>query len=1464
MSFEVSQTFNEYLDQRDWRVKENSNTSFSFGSLCKHVNGKASALFWEELYDEVDPEILQGHRKGDYHIHDLGSYSSYCLGASLKDLLLEGIKGPSNISVSGPAKRFRAACAHIANAIGMLQNEVAGAVAFSSVNVYLAPFIYFDALRRRGIKDLGTKVDLEYNDRDYEDIYQSIESLVYQLNQNLRHGCVDEETELMTPTGFKKFNELSVGDEVYTWKDGNLNINKIEKMNIFDFEGDMHLYRGKDYVQFVTPNHRVLTKVYNGDNYRIIKSEDLFDHKTPPSLPVAALDNDFEEAPFSDELIQLVAFILTEGSVRQNTFRLYKSPNRWGNETFVNLLKKLGLDYTVQPKVTAVSSQNDYGDYEVNYYNVEAPKITEFLRHKKDIPQEFLKLSKRQSRLFLETWYKLDGSFQLGKNGQDVSRRLQCDTQEIADKIQIMAQRACLGSMKKDYDWNGRLKEPTLYVHLYEFTNKAVTSKEKVYYEGKVWCPTTEDGVVIFRKDGRTFVSGNSEPPFSNFTLDFAVPGPLKKFPVIINGENKDQYTYEQFQKEADIFTEVFSEIMIKGDYSGKPFAYPIPTFNVGKSMNWESHPQVWELAAKNGAPYFGNFLQGSLNEDDVYSMCPLTSNTEIIVRSSHGVSLRPIGQVYNYATQREGANYEVWTPNGWRKASVNRMPMTRVFEVKLSNGAMVEMGENHLQPTRDNGTLSGKDLKVDMWLPFNKKPIYGKEGSFDLGYAVGAFVGDGMRNYLDLFAEDEDFHYFRIVEIKEKKVNPNNASLYCMEVEDDSHLFTLANGLITHNCRLRLDKKELQNKTGGLFGAAERTGCHDDQTEVLTDQGWKLFSHLTGEERVLTMDSSRDLEWNQIDQQHEYSYDSDLYYLGGVHLDMALTPNHRMCISKKSNQFKFLELEEALNTYTRSFDIPHNNKLDFEPETTVIVKKVLTESGKNPFNDVQVELEDWVSFLGIWLSEGSISRNVLIDGSGRRDYRVTVSQTKPDNTEKIRELFERLPWSFSYDKGNFNIYNKPLWTYLKQFGYQEQRFIPDDIKKQPARVLEVFWDWLMLGDGCIHKHTGEQTYYTTSKLLANDIQEMLIYMGDNSVSRVRPPRDVEIKGRKISAESCKPCFEITRMSKRNYSVMLGNVEKKHYKGKVYCLSVKNGTLLTRRNGRINWSGNSIGVFTINFPAIAFRAGGSKKEFFKDLDKQMELGYKQLERKRDVIQKEFDRGLFPALKQYLKRLNTLFSTIGFVGGHEMCLNFLGKGIETKEGRDFTIEVMHFMREKLAEFQVRSEETRGTNKGTLFNLEYTPAESTCYRLAMRDKKRYLEVQTAGTEERPYYTNSTHLPVGIEWGHKEVFEHQDSLLSLATGGSVYHTYIAEPTTADLAKKFVKTVFENYDIPYLSISPVYTVCDECGFIPGKKELCPKCGKETRIFQRVTGYCRSVAAYNDGKAQEFGERTQRNLESL
>ena len=274
----------------------------------------------------------------------------------------------------------------------------------------------------------------------------------------------------------------------------------------------------------------------------------------------------------------------------------------------------------------------------------------------------------------------------------------------------------------------------------------------------------------------------------------------------------------------------------------------------------------------------------------------------------------------------------------------------------------------------------------------------------------------------------------------------------------------------------------------------------------------------------------------------------------------------------------------------------------------------------------------------------------------------------------------------------------------------------------------------------------------------------------------------------------------------------------------------------------------SIGVVTINMPQIGYLARDDD-EFFERLAYLMYLAKQSLEIKRKEVEKNMRSGLLPWSKRYLGTLNYHFSTIGLIGMNEACLNFLGESIATKEGKKFALKVLEFMRKQLIEFQ---EET-----GHLYNLEATPGEGASHRLARIDKRNYPDIITAGTDDAPYYTNSTHLPVGYTDDIFEALDHQDELQCKYTGGTVFHGFIGEQISdTEACKKLVKTIAYRYHLPYYTITPTFSICREHGYIAGKHYSCPHCGKPTEVYSRVVGYFRPVQHWNTGKQQEFEER--------
>ncbi|MCF2680993.1 ribonucleoside triphosphate reductase [Faecalicatena contorta] len=300
---------------------------------------------------------------------------------------------------------------------------------------------------------------------------------------------------------------------------------------------------------------------------------------------------------------------------------------------------------------------------------------------------------------------------------------------------------------------------------------------------------------------------------------------------------------------------------------------------------------------------------------------------------------------------------------------------------------------------------------------------------------------------------------------------------------------------------------------------------------------------------------------------------------------------------------------------------------------------------------------------------------------------------------------------------------------------------------------------------------------------------------------------------------------------------------------------------LRKKSGGFFGSGEStgsVGVVTINMPRIAYQSE-NEEEFFERLDKLMDIAARSLHVKRTVITKLLDEGLYPYTKRYLGTFNNHFSTIGLLGMNEAGLNakWIGKDMTHKETQEFSKKVLNHMRDRLSSYQ--------EEYGDLYNLEATPAESTTYRFAKHDKEQFPDIITAAEcDGTPYYTNSSHLPVGYTEDIFEALDIQDELQTLYTSGTVFHAFLGEKLPSwQSAASLVRKIAENYKLPYYTMSPTYSICKNHGYITGEHYTCPECGETTEVYSRITGYYRPVQNWNDGKAQEFKDRKVYDINS-
>lgn len=293
---------------------------------------------------------------------------------------------------------------------------------------------------------------------------------------------------------------------------------------------------------------------------------------------------------------------------------------------------------------------------------------------------------------------------------------------------------------------------------------------------------------------------------------------------------------------------------------------------------------------------------------------------------------------------------------------------------------------------------------------------------------------------------------------------------------------------------------------------------------------------------------------------------------------------------------------------------------------------------------------------------------------------------------------------------------------------------------------------------------------------------------------------------------------------------------------------------LRKKNGGLFGAGDatgSIGVVTINLPRLGYEHKGDKEGFYKALRHYLDIAKESLEIKRQWLQENIlDTNAVPAFMEYVGTMDNHFSVIGEVGANEMCENFMGKNILDPEAHAFVHEVHEFILKALQDYQ---EET-----GHLYAFEATPAEGTCYRFALKDKSIYKDIITQGNGGDPYYTNSCHIPVKLIEGIDKTFKHQEDLQTQFNSGTVIHLYLEGAISGEQAKAIIHSVFENYRVPYVSLSPISRYCPEHGYIKEMVDECPICGERLKKYQRITGYLRCIDNFNNGKAAEFRDRKQ------
>lgn len=593
----------DYLEEIDWRVNENSNMAYSLQGLNNYIANIITTKYWlEKIYP---PPIRRAYEEGDFHIHDLGILAVYCCGWDLKDLLIRGFGGVGGKIQSKPPKHFRTALGQIINFFYTIQGEAAGAEAFANFDTLLAPFIRYDKLT-------------------YAEIKQAFQEFLFNMNVPTRVGfqCVSEDTEILAEDGWKKYDQVKKGDIIATFnaEKGFIEYLPVKKIFAKKYRGKMYNLKNRISDQLISPEHRVVRKKFGADKYVLEKIEKILDMKSPFMVPVGSEGNVRGKVNAEEDVIKLIAWVVAEGSLDKGKrgsgrISIYQSEeiNKKDYEEIISICDNLELKYGER-------KQKGLGkDCNVIRFDADSTrKILEYFgtdKHKgvKFIPKAVANLDVETSRLFLETYLKGDGHS---------GCKITTVSEVIKDGLLQVIVNAGFGATVLVRKPDNNLSRKNRYViRIIRHKDTYINKVEEIDYNGIIWCPNTDNETVVAKRKGKIFITGNT--PFTNLTMDLVPSKTLGEEAIIIGGApQKEQY--KDFQEEMNLLNKIFAEVMLEGDAQGRVFTFPIPTYNITKNFDWDNlyWEPIWEMSAKYGIPYFSNFINSDMNPEDARSMC--------------------------------------------------------------------------------------------------------------------------------------------------------------------------------------------------------------------------------------------------------------------------------------------------------------------------------------------------------------------------------------------------------------------------------------------------------------------------------------------------------------------------------------------------------------------------------------------------------------------------------------------------------------------------------------------------------------------------------------------------------------------------------------------------------------------------------------------------------------------------
>lgn len=1101
---DITSTFNielinKYLKQLDWQVKENSNMGFSLQGLNNYVSSELSKVYWlNEIYPK---EIRDAHTKGDFHIHDLSAISVYCVGWDLWDLLVEGFTGVPEKTESKPAKHFRTVLGQVVNFFYTLQGEAAGAQAFSNLDTLLSPFIRYDKL-------------------SYDEVKQAMQEFIFNINVPTRVGfqCFDESTEILTPYGWKKHSEVSVGDNIYTFNMDRQCIESLPVKSMFsrDYEGKMFNIKNRITDQLISPEHRVVRRKFNSNEYTLEKIDDILKLKSPFIVPVGSLGMVSSETWLCDEHVELAAWVISEGTFDKGIrgsgrISIYQSklanPKKY--EKIKGICKNLNLDYTERVQfglgrpcqVLRFTAESTRSILEIVEGNI------------KSIPKSILNSNSEVAKMFIETYIEGDGT---------EGCKITTTSELIKDQLQHLCVLAGYGSTVRKIYPEGISKKVQYLIRIIRHVDTYVSDVKEVHYKGVIWCPTTNNKTVVARRNGKVFISGNS--PFTNVTLDLT-PSPVYKDQNVIIGGKPMEDKYGDFQKEMDMFNRAFFEVMLEGDARGRVFTFPIPTYNITKDFDWDN-PNVkllWDITARYGIPYFSNFINSDMKPEDSRSMCCRLrlSTKDLLTRGGGLFGANPLTGSIGVVTLNM-PKLAFNSSNGWDFMRNLKKVMDLAKEsLEIKRKVLEEFTEKDLYPYTRFYLRSVKKRFHKYWTNH-----FSTIGLVGMNEACLNLLGEDITSKRGMKFAEKVLDFMRKRLIKYQKETGNNYNLEATPAEGTSY-------------RLALKDKEIDstmicaNEESYKSGADPYyTNCVSDDTECLTYAGWKKSDEVVVGDIILTLNTnSKKLEYQPILFLNEqYIKNGEMYEIKNKRQDQLVTPNHRIV-----------------------FDASRKNKFCFATPVNLPFSCVIPMAGK--YGGEGSIPEDKVRLIGWVVTEGHFEKD-------NNAIRITQAEwANKDKFDEINLLLDSMGFKYSIlgDKRGRSIFRISASDGEKIRKYITNKRVPSWCFDMSQDLLNILVDTMMKGDGTTSKNSS--IFYTSDKGLADDFQRLCILTNRRAI----------ISNYLESSGS----YHIVPSKHSHVEILPKHVKRVRYTGRVWCPTTQNGTWVARRNDKPFITGNS-------------------------------------------------------------------------------------------------------------------------------------------------------------------------------------------------------------------------------------------------------------------------------------------------